>query len=149
MNNILFLKYFVINYILNFMYIYNIQWKISPKWKYDFMRAINCTRKLTWLCACACGCDCTCLKEQYVDFSESDLRKREKKKKHFITNISISYGSQTYWSFMKFYFVHMVKVCFVFKRQSLCLYSSVRVRVRVRVRKNNCRLNFTKNCQAS
>ena len=41
MSNIFFLKYFVINYVLNFMYIYNAQWKISPKWKYyDFARAI-------------------------------------------------------------------------------------------------------------
>ena len=79
MSNLLFIKYFVTNYVLNFMYIYNIQWKISPKWKYDFTCAINCTCKLTWLCACTCGCDCTCLKEQYVDFSESDLRKRQKK----------------------------------------------------------------------
>ena len=29
---------------------------------------------------------------------------------------------QTFSSFMKFYFVHTVKVCFVFKKQSLCLY---------------------------
>ena len=25
------------------------------------------------------------------------------------------YGSQTFWSFMKFYFVHILKVCSVFK----------------------------------
>ena len=26
---------------------------------------------------------------------------------------------------MKFYFVHIVKVCFVFKKQSLCLYAYI------------------------
>ena len=31
----------------------------------DFPRAINCTRKLTYVCACACACDCTRLGEQY------------------------------------------------------------------------------------
>ena len=36
-------------------------------------------------------------------------------KKHFITNISIYIWSQTICSFMKFYFVHIVKVCFVLK----------------------------------
>ena len=39
--------------------------------------------------------------------------------------IYIMYGSQAFWSFMKFYFVHIVKVCFVFKKQFLCLYFSV------------------------
>ena len=49
-----------------------------------------------------------------------------KKKKHSLHNQHICiYGSQIFWSFMKFYFVHIVKVCFVFKKQSLCLYSSV------------------------
>ena len=52
-------------------------------------------------------------------FSESDLWKR-RKKKHICL-----YRSQTFWSLMKFYFVHIVKVCFVFKKQSLNLYSSV------------------------
>ena len=61
------LKYFVINYVLHFMYVYNAQWKISPKWKYyDFACAmINCTRKLTWVCTCACTCNFTCLRKQY------------------------------------------------------------------------------------
>ena len=36
-------------------------------------------------------------------------------KKHFITNIYIYIQSQTICSFMKFYFVHIVKVCFVLK----------------------------------
>ena len=32
---------------------------------YDFARAINCTRKLTCVCAYACACDRTRLREQY------------------------------------------------------------------------------------
>ena len=65
-SNVFFLKYFVINYVLNFMYINNAQWKIYPKWKYyDFARAINCTCKLTWVCACACASDCMRLREQF------------------------------------------------------------------------------------
>ena len=51
--------------------------------------------------------------------------KLKKKNIHFITNISIYIQSQTFWSFMKFYFVHIVKVYFVFKEQLLCLYSSI------------------------
>ena len=46
-------------------------------------------------------------------------------KKHSFHNKDIYiYESQTFWSFMKFYFVYILKVCFVFKKQSLCLYSS-------------------------
>ena len=46
-------------------------------------------------------------------------------KKHSFRNKDIYMcGSQTFWSCMKFYFAHIVKVCFVFKKQSLCLYSS-------------------------
>ena len=33
---------------------------------HDFARAINCTRKLTCVCAYACACDRTRLREQYV-----------------------------------------------------------------------------------
>ena len=33
---------------------------------YDFVRAINCTRKLTCMCACMCMCDHTHLREQYA-----------------------------------------------------------------------------------
>ena len=55
--------------------------------------------------------------EHFHGFLESDLWKRWKKSIHFIyiSNISINISSQTFWSFMKFYFVHVVKVCFVFK----------------------------------
>ena len=39
------------------------------------------------------------------------------KKNHSFHNIHVNmYGSQTFWSFMKFYFVHIIKVCFVFKK---------------------------------
>ena len=48
--------------------------RFYPKWYwgentgreyYDFARAINCTRKLTCVCAYACACDRTRLREQY------------------------------------------------------------------------------------
>ena len=127
MSNEFFLKYFVINHVLNFMYIYHTQWKISPKWKYyDFARAINCTPKVTWVCACACTIACVSGNIMWI-FGKWFPKTSEKKNIHFIINISILYGSQKYWSFMKFYFVHIVKVCFVFKKQSLCFCSSVYV----------------------
>ena len=47
------------------------------------------------------------------------------RKKHFATNIYIYGSSQTFWSFIRFYFVHMARGFFVFKNQSLCLHSSV------------------------
>ena len=48
------------------------------------------------------------------------------KKQHLFHNKHIyTCESQTFWSFMKFYFVHIVKVCFVFKKQLLCLCSSI------------------------
>ena len=67
----------------------------------------------------------TCVRVFYV--LESHLWKRQKNI-HFTTNIVIYiyiYRSQTFWCFMKFYFAHNVKACFVFKKQLLCLYSSV------------------------
>ena len=58
--------------------------------------------------------------------SRTWFMKTFKKNLHFTTNIYIYiYESQKFWSFMKFYFVHIVKVCFIFKKQSLCLYFSV------------------------
>ena len=125
MSNVFFLKYFVINYVLNFMYIYNAPWKIS-KWKYyDFGHAVNCIRKLGCVPAHACAIVCASWNSLWI-FGKW-FTKMLKKKKHFIKNICILYGSQTYWSFMKFYFVHILKFFFVFKKQSLCLYSSVYV----------------------
>ena len=44
-----------------------------------------------------------------------------KKNIHFITNTSMYKVIDN----LKFYFAHIVKVCFVFKKQLLCLYSSV------------------------
>ena len=61
--------------------------------------------------------------EHFHGFSESDLWKR--RKKTFISQHIYLYESQIFQSFMKLYFVHIVKVCFVFKKQSLCLYFSI------------------------
>ena len=36
---------------------------------YDFARAVNCTRKLSCLCAYACTCDCTRVRKQYATVS--------------------------------------------------------------------------------
>ena len=48
------------------------------------------------------------------------------KKKPFISQHTYLYVQLTdFLNFMKFFFVHIVKVCLVYKRQSLCLYSSV------------------------
>ena len=54
--------------------------------------------------------------EQLYRFSESDLRKSGKKHSFHNKHIYI-YGPQTFWSFAKFYFVYIAKVCFVFKIQ--------------------------------
>ena len=43
-------------------------------------------------------------------------------KKKFISQQTYLYRSQTFWSFMKFYFVHILKVCFVFKKNSHYAY---------------------------
>ena len=61
--------------------------------------------------------------EHFCGLSESDLWKHKKNNISQQTYLYI-YGSQTFWCLMKFYFVHIVKVSFVFKKQSLCLYSS-------------------------
>ena len=47
------------------------------------------------------------------------------------------YRSRTSWSFMKFYFVHIVRICFVFKKHSLWLYSSVYENEREEVNERN------------
>ena len=55
-------------------------------------------------------------REHFLGFSEHDLWKLRKKPIHFTTDISVNiYGLQIFSSFMQFYFVHIVKVCFVFK----------------------------------
>ena len=77
MSNAFFLKYFTINYILNFLYVICNK---NPSMKNFFLQelnnktnsknsmincnAINCTRKLTCVCAYACACDYTRLREQ-------------------------------------------------------------------------------------
>ena len=65
-------------------------------------------------------------REHFYGFLGSDLWKSQKKKHSFHNkHIYIYIQSRTFWSFMKFYFVHIVKVYFVFKEQLLCLYSSI------------------------
>ena len=59
-----------------------------------------------------------------MDFRKVIYENVEKKKPSHNKHIYI-YRSQIFRSFMKFYLVHIVKVCFIFKKQSLCLYSSV------------------------
>ena len=58
-------------------------------------------------------------------FSEGDLWKCKRQKHLFHKKHIHIHRSQTFWSFIKFYIVHIAKVCSVFKKQSLCLYSSV------------------------
>ena len=73
--------------------------------------------------------------------------KSRRKTKHSFHNKQIQdlTWSQTTWSFMKFYFVHIAKVCFVFKDQFSCLYYMNKTLMR----KSNSKLNFTKNYRAS
>ena len=53
---------------------------------YDFARAINCTRKLTCVCANACACDRTHLREQqYVVFKSQEFP-QIKHTSHFLKN---------------------------------------------------------------
>ena len=60
--------------------------------------------------------------ERFYGFSVSDLWKPWKKKYSFHNKrIYIIYRSQTFWCFMKFYFVRIVKVCFVFKKTVIML----------------------------
>ena len=58
-------------------------------------------------------------------FLESDLQKRRKKQQHSFHNKHNYIVRVT--DILKFYFVYIVKVCLFFKKQSLCLYSSVYV----------------------
>ena len=50
-----------------------------------------------------------------MDFRKGIYENVKKKNIYFTTVDIYIYGSQTFWSFMKFYFVHIVKVCFVLK----------------------------------
>ena len=47
-------------------------------------------------------------------FKKWFMKTLKQKNIHFITDISLYIRSQTFWSFLKFYFVHIVKVCFVY-----------------------------------
>ena len=75
-------------------------------------------------------------------------------KKHSFHNKRIYiYGSKTFWSLMKFYFVNIVKVCFfVFKNSHYAhipLYIYVIHSQQWEMRKNNSKWNFTINRWAS
>ena len=67
----------------------------------------------------------------------------EKKPIHFTANIYI-YGLQTFWSFMKFYFVHIVKVCFVFQNSHYAYIPPYMHKTfpTLEMRKNNNKSNF-------
>ena len=53
--------------------------KTKQKWKYyDFIGAINCTHKLTCVCACTCACDYTLLREPYANMMPRFLKSLEK-----------------------------------------------------------------------
>ena len=89
--------------------------------------------------------------EHFYEFPESDLWKRQKKNIHFVTNISIYTVTDT-WSFVKFYFAHIVKVCFAFKKTVivlifLCIW--IKHSQHKEIRKNNSKINFVKICRAS
>ena len=62
MSEVFFLKYFIIMFNGKS---FNEKFLVTRKY-YDFARAINCTRKLTCVCACAWACDPTRLRERYV-----------------------------------------------------------------------------------
>ena len=62
--------------------------------------------------------------EHFYGFSESDLWKR-RKKKHSLHNKHIYIYSHRHFEVLWSYFAHIVKVCFDFKKQWLCLYSSL------------------------
>ena len=79
--------------------------------------------------------------EHFYGFLQSGLWKRQKKTPFHNKHIYI-YGSQTFWCFMKFYFAHIVRVCFVFKKHiwrnisiMTCLYSSIHAQNTSNIRK--------------
>ena len=61
MSEVFFLKYFIITFNGKS---FNEKFLLTREY-YDFAHAINCTRKLTCVCAYMCMCDCTHLREQY------------------------------------------------------------------------------------
>ena len=48
--------------------------------------------------------------------------KKKIKKNWFHNKHIFIYGSQTFWSFMNFYFTHIVKACFAFKKAIVLLF---------------------------
>ena len=74
------------------------------------------------------------------------------KKTHSFHNKHIYINESLFCSFVKFYLVHVAKVCFVFKNY---LYACISVYMHKTLptlggmRKNNSKLNFTKNGWAS
>ena len=79
----------------------------------------------------------------YDGFSESELWKCQKKPYSFhYKNLSIRV--RDILKFYELFFVHIVKVCSVFKKQSLCLYSSVLFQHQ-EIKESNGKLNFRKN----
>ena len=60
-----------------------------------------------------------------MDFLEVIYENVEKKKHSFHNKHIYVYGLQTFWSFMKFYLVHIVKVCFVIKKHYAYTYISL------------------------
>ena len=86
--------------------------------------------------------------ELFLVFRLSDLWKRWKKHSFHNKHIYMLYGSQTFWSFMKFYFIHMVKVRFVFKKSVIVLmflHICIKHSKHLEMWKSNSKLNFTKN----
>ena len=84
----------------------------------------------------------------FLVFRLSDLWKRWKKHSFHNKHIYMLYGSQTFWSFMKFYFIHMVKVRFVFKKSVIMLmflHICIKHSKHLEMWKSNSKLNFTKN----
>ena len=55
-----------------------------------------------------------------VDFQKVTYENVEKKRSFCNKHIYV-YGSQIFWNFMNFYFVHIVKICFVFKKTVIML----------------------------
>ena len=70
MSEVFFLKYFIIMFNEKS---FNEKFLFTRKY-YDFARAINCTRKLT----CVCACDRTRLREQYANASFFHLKISDK-----------------------------------------------------------------------
>ena len=74
------------------------------------------------------------------------------KKTPFIPQQTYLYiPSQTFWSFMAIYFVHIVKVFVSLKTVIMLIFLCICIKhsQHLEMRKNNSKLNFTKKCWAS